>query len=77
MNKESDIPTYYFELGTENEYIAFRTWLIKAHYDERVAVYINGSLIELDDQVQKLLFILGLQEGFRIAKEGKFTIDAQ
>lgn len=66
-----DVPLFYFNVETLQDYIHFRDWLTE-HENEKIALFINGQTIEFDDKIQRLIFILGIKEGIRIAQEGKF-----
>lgn len=65
-------PTYMYEVKTFEDYQKFRDWLINHNFGINVSVYINGITVEFSDQLQRLMFIAGMQEGFRISKEEGF-----
>lgn len=66
---------FHLEIRTYQEYQRFREWLLNRNFGENVSLYINGITVELADQIQRLLFIAGLQEGFRISREEGFFED--
>jgi len=67
---------YHINITTYQEYQRFREWLLNRNFAEKASIYLNGITVEFADQLQRLMFIAGMQEGFRISREEGFFEDA-
>lgn len=66
---------YHINITTYQEYQRFREWLLNRNFAEKASIYLNGITVEFADQLQRLMFIAGMQEGFRISREEGFFED--
>lgn len=67
---------YHINITTYQEYQRFREWLLNRNFAEKSSIYLNGITVEFTDQLQRLMFIAGMQEGFRISREEGFFENA-